>query len=473
MIFQTCVTLDRYGNNSGMAGPVQVLWGDSLIWQDEKQQYHPWLATWETSDDYLEWTFHLRDDAYFSDGTKLTAEDVAFTYDRNINAPTAVNDPISGVIQRTEVIDEHTIKFHFKAISPAAYECLYGYSIISKAAFEKNPDHYYDLPMGTGPYEITAYDPVDFKMSFAKKADWWGWKVLGMESNVDFIEMEYVSEQATRINALRAGDVQIIDNVSPGNFQTLLSNNLAYGVWDTLGMGLLMLNMNPGSAMSDDANLRQALSLCIDRAGIVQSLRGGAGSVMDYPVQAGWVGYKAGTNVYRYDPKLAADLVKSSKYDGRVLNMIYRNSGESEIAQAIQAFADAVGIKIDITLVEPATYSDMLRAGNYDIGLREWSGSCGENTKFFYEFLGQDLFNNGYGKVNPDFSAMALTLQFLNDPKKIADTRSQLFASMAENYAPHIYMYTQFSSYAFSPNISGLQYFSAFNNIDYRMIIVN
>lgn len=472
MVYQTCPTLDRYGDHSGMAGPVQVLWGDSLIWLDENNKYQPWLATWETSDDYREWTFHLRDNVYFHNGNKLTAEDVAFTYNRNIENPTAINDPISGVVERVEVIDPLTVKFYFKNVHPGVYECLYGYSIINKAAYEANPEHYYDLPIGTGPYEITYYDPIDSKMSFKKAPSWWGWEVLGFESNVDIIEFEYVSEEATRINALRAGDVQVIDNISPSNFQTITNNKLSYGVWDTMGMGLMMLNMNPGTVFNNDSDLCKALSLCVDRESIVQNIRGGAGSVMDYPVQKGWVCYKAGTDVYKYDPKLAAELVSKSKYDGRKLKLVYRSSGESETVQAIQAFASAVGINIEIQLLEKAAYSDVLIAGNYDIAFREWSGSCGENTKFFYEFLGQDLFNNGYGKINPEFAELALSLQIINDPDEIKRVRTQLFESMAENYAPHIYLYTQFFTGAYSPNISGIRYYGAFNNLDYRRMVI-
>lgn len=473
MTYRSCDSLDRYETNTEFGGHAQFMWGDALIFIDENNQYQPWLAEkWTTSDDFLEWTFTLRDDVYFHDGNKMTAEDVAFTYTRNLDEPDSNNSPITDITEAVEVIDERTVKFTFNAVNPAVYEIFYGYSVIEKAAYEADPTGYYKLPIGTGAYKITYYDSINGVLKFEKNESWWGWAATGTESNVDYIEVQYISEEATRINALRAGDVQIIDNVSPSNFGTLESEGLGYTVWDTLGMGLLMLNMNEGTVFHSDENLRQALSYCIDRQGIVDALRGGAGSAMDYSVQTNWTGYVGGTGVYNYDAEKAAQLVKNSDYDGRTLELIYRSSNESEIAQAIQAYANAVGISINITLVESSTFSEMLKGGNYDIALREWSGSCGENCKFYYEFLGYDYFNNGYGTIDPEFTELATSLQVLMDDGEIANAREQLFATMAEEYAPHIYLYTQYLVCAYAANISGVNYYPALN-VDYRLLTVN
>jgi ABC-type transport system substrate-binding protein len=473
MTYRSCDSLDRYATNSPFAGHAQFLWGDALIWIDEANTYHPWLAkSWEMSDDYLTWTFRLREDVYFQDGTQMTASDVAFTYDRNIDNPGGVNGPIVNYLIATEVVDDFTIKFHFSSMNPSCYEMLYGYSIINKAAYEANPEHYYDLPLGTGAYRITSFDPVTMRLSFEKNLDWWGWAELGSESNVDIINVSYIQEEATRVNALRSGDVQVIDGISPTNFGVLESSGFSYNAWDTAGMGMLMLNMNSDRSFHNDANLRAALSYCIDRASIVESINGGAGNAMDYSVQAGWDGYVASTDYYKYDPDHAAELMKGSKYDGKTLSMLYRTDKESELAQAIQAYASLIGISINLQLFDNNTYQEMLRGGSYDIALREWSGSCGENCKFYVEFLGEDLFNNGYGKLSPEFKELAMSLQNLMDAEEITKVRTELFAHMAENYTPHIYLYTQFLVCAYGSGISGIRYYPMLN-VDYRNMTVN
>jgi peptide/nickel transport system substrate-binding protein len=473
MTYRDCITLDRYALNSAFTGHAQFLWGDALIWIDEDNTYHPWVAeSWEMSDDYLTWTFYLRKDVYFQDGTQMTANDVAFTYDRNIDNPGGANGPIVNYLEATEVVDDFTIKFHFSSMNPSCYEMLYGYSIIRKAAYEADPEHYYDLPLGTGAYRVTFFDPVTSRLSFEKNPDWWGWTVLGSESNVDTINVTYIQEEATRINTLRAGGVQIIDGISPANFGTLESSGFSYDAWDTAGMGLLILNMNSDHGFHNDENLRAALSYCIDRAAIVESINGGAGHAMDYAVQDGWDGYVAGSDYYKYDPGHAAELMKGSKYDGKTLSLIYPTDNLSETAQAIQAYAGLIGININLQLRAGPSYLETLSGGNYDISLREWSGSCGENSKFFIEFIGEDLFNNGYGKLNRKFQDLALSMQHLMDAEEIAKVRTEFFAHMTENYAPHIYLYTQFLVCAYDSGISGIRYYPMLN-IDFRNMTVN
>lgn len=135
---------------------------DTLVTLDEEQNVVPSLAeSWEVSDDGLEWTFHLRDGATFSNGRALTADDVVYTYDRMLDPDTGSGNAylLAGVVD-VAAVDERTVTITLDEPNVA----LLGHLAVNKSvgiiARESVEDGTINTqPIGTGPFMITDFQP--------------------------------------------------------------------------------------------------------------------------------------------------------------------------------------------------------------------------------------------------------------------------------------------------------------------------
>ncbi len=112
---------------------------DSLVYPDTKGDPLPHVATsWETSDDTLTWTFHLRDDVAFHDGTPLTAADVKYSMDRLTMIGEGYAFLFLGRVSSTDIIDDHTVQFKLSQPFGPFISTLYRLYIVNKALVEAN-----------------------------------------------------------------------------------------------------------------------------------------------------------------------------------------------------------------------------------------------------------------------------------------------------------------------------------------------
>lgn len=134
---------------------------DTLFRLDAEGNPEPWLATeYEVSEDGLEWTFTLRDDVYFHNGEKMTAEDVVFSWETALaENPTAATSMLNG-LAAGEVIDDTHVKATLSHVSPAFLNmlCTQMGVIINKAYYEEvgGAEGYAAHPVGTGAYKFVS-----------------------------------------------------------------------------------------------------------------------------------------------------------------------------------------------------------------------------------------------------------------------------------------------------------------------------
>ena len=167
----------HYHNFGGNKGLIPNLF-EALTAMDPRDRLTPGLAiAWRLIDDAT-WEFKLRPGVTFSDGTTLTADDVAFTIERVPKVPTTVTDMAEYVkaIARTEVIDPHTVRFHTKGPFPLAPEYLSAIGIVSRQHGEGASTSDYNTgkaAIGTGPFRFVSWARGD-RMVLARNETWWG-----------------------------------------------------------------------------------------------------------------------------------------------------------------------------------------------------------------------------------------------------------------------------------------------------------
>lgn len=217
-------TLDPHAQNELYTNALNNLVYEYLVSYDKQVRLTPVLATsWQITSPTT-WTFNLRRDVKWQDGTPFTADDVVFSFERAKQSGTTFKlySNQAGVARK---IDDHTVEFRTDAPNPILPITLTNIFIISKAWCErnnatrvqdfKNKEETFSSrnAMGTGPYRLKVFES-GVKMEFEKNPDWWGIKAGLYEGNVDTIEYRPISNPATRMAALRSGEIDFVQDPS-------------------------------------------------------------------------------------------------------------------------------------------------------------------------------------------------------------------------------------------------------------------
>lgn len=242
---------------------------------------------WEISEDKLKYTFHIREDAKWSDGKKLTADDFVYSYRRVVDPKTA--SPIAYLMYYIKnakninmgkkqidtlgvtAIDENTLTIELE--NPTLYfeDILASggcYVPVREDIINKYGDDWTWKPesyIGNGAYKMTERKP-DELIAFELNTNYWDYKnQVAKKINFVLIADEYIS-----LNAVRTGDVDFSINAPPiGEIESLIKENLM-AVSDIIGV--YYLDLNTKDKTLSDKRVRKALSLAIDRNYIVSNI---------------------------------------------------------------------------------------------------------------------------------------------------------------------------------------------------------
>ena len=310
-------SLDPHFHNIGTNNATMRNIYDRLIHMDADMRLQPALAVSWTPVDDLTWDIVLRDGVMFHDGTSFGPEDVVFTVGRIPqvpNSPSAFTKfvgPIAGI----EVIGANTLRITTNAPTPLLPNDLAQVSILSKetteAYFAANPDiaetaelvdssHYNSggLAIGTGPYKLVEWAP-DSPLVLTVNADYWG--AAPAFSDVVF---RPIQNDAARLAALQSGDVDLIDGLPTGDIARIQADS-NFAVFEAASNLAVYLHLDSdretspfvtakdGSAIANplrDVNVRKAISMAVNRAGIASAIMDGAAKPAGQMLDQGFAG---------------------------------------------------------------------------------------------------------------------------------------------------------------------------------------
>jgi len=241
---------------------------EGLVAMDRTGKIVPALAeSWTVSGDGLTYTFKLRDNARFHDGTPFSARDVKFSFERAVapdstNAQRWIFTPIASV----EAPDPVTAIIKLK--QPTAnfvYGLAWGDAIIVSALTAADNK---TRPVGTGPFKFARWNRGD-RLEFERNAEYWGQRPALAKAVFRFI-----GDPQAQVAALRAGDIDAFTNLSAPEAIAQLKADPKLKV--TLGKteGEVILAMNNGKAPFSDVRVRQAISHVLDRKTIALGVYG-------------------------------------------------------------------------------------------------------------------------------------------------------------------------------------------------------
>jgi len=386
-------TLDPNVSTFSVVGRMGFHMFDQLLREPSPGQFVPGLATrWEVNPAADEYTFYLRQDVKFHDGTPFNAEAVKYTFDRIVNPDLRSQLALSliGPYDSSTVVDPYTIRVKFKSgyapfLDSVSQPFL---SIVSPTAAQRLGADFGTNPVGTGPFKFDSYQ-TDNQVRMIKNPDYaWAPSVYRHSGPpyLDAIAWRIISDPATRVAALKAGEVHVIDDLPLQNYAELQGNS-AYQIIEGVmaGSGYSMM-INVTRPPTDDVKVRQAMAWATDKTGIIRSTWNGLFAPACSVLTSITFGYDPATcQAYTYDPARAAALLDEAgwRLDGDVrkksgeelvIKLYYRADQPVNVSQAtfIQASWQQVGIKVELNGLAQAGYFDAVRRGDHN--MQPWWG---------------------------------------------------------------------------------------------------
>jgi len=404
--------IDPHINASAELGIPLTSVYDTLVYRkldasvEAKEQFVPGLAeSWEISDDGLTYTFRLRGDVSFHDGTSFNAEAVRANIERIVNPDTGSQKAVFllGPFDSVEVIDEYSVAIHLSApYAPLLDGLAQVYlGMASPAALADWGKDYQFHQVGTGPFRFAEYVPNDH-MTLVRNENYnWGPSIYDHPgpAYLDEIEFRFFTDPAGRALALEAGDADVMGELPPLDAARLRQDS-DFVIMPTAIPGQpLGLMLNTQRSPLDDVRVRQALLFATDRTTIAQALFAGESPPATGPLTAATFGYDPSLRErYPYNPDEARALLREAGWadsdgDGTldqdsqplILNAVLMTWGSvPEVAQLVQSQWLEVGVALrSETLTYPAAL-EAAREGEYHIIPQNFSGSDPDLLRTYY-----------------------------------------------------------------------------------------
>lgn len=401
--------IDPHLNASSELGvPLSSVYDTLVVLDPGTGEFVPGLAeTWSVSPDGLNYTFSLRRDVRFHDGTRFDARAVQANIEYTLNPDHHSQKAafMLGPLNRVEVVDEFTARFVLdKPYAPLldSLSQVYLGMASPQALAEWGPGEYQFHQVGTGPYRFTEYVPNDhLTLQANAEYDWAPPVYRQRRPSIGTITFRFFTDPATRALALESGEADIVGEIPPQDARRLTEQGdfVLYPV-PIPGQPLQFL-INSARPPTDDLRVRQALLVGTDRAAIVQTVFGDTSPVAQGPLSAIQTGGPAGDGLPAYDSAQAARLLDDAGWhldpasglrtrDGQPLEVtvvVPPWGNNPDVAQLLQAQWSRLGLQV--RLVAVASFGQLKEAQ-----------SAGD-----YSLIGVNLFGTDPDLLRPFFTS--------------------------------------------------------------------
>ncbi len=430
-------TLDPHKNAQTAGGdPYLLPIYDRLTRLDDTFELQPMLAeSWEFAPDGSTLTFHLHDDATFTDGSPVDATAVKANIDRARTLEGGVHVQTLAAITDVTVADPTTVVIALAKGNGAQLPVLFagnGGMIINPKAFA-DPKADLTTSIGTGnesgPWIVTSFEPgPGGKVTYERRpdiADYWD-KDAGKIAKLEWLN---IPTAAQRINAVRAGDITMgqVTGVDVQQAKQLVDSGEQAGQFFRQPLIPQQLWLQASRPPLDNLELRQAIQLAIPKDTITQGLFSGNCTVtnQDYPEGTHWASSATVAKAPQYDPDKAKQLLAESGVDPTF--KLYASETWKAQGQAVQQALNDVGMKVTLE-VDPRTPGGPTFAnGDFDSQQGAFVSSPDPSQ------LLTDLYFGGVGLVpEADRVPYADLIAQLSDPVNDQDERAAIFDKIAE-----------------------------------------
>ena len=450
---------------------------EPLIRYDEELKLQPGLAeSWTLSPDGLTWTFNLRKDVKFSDGTPFTADDAVAVINRYKGVSGWPSGFLGGIIfpeiygdpTAIEKIDDHAFKIVYATPRPLLpYSISNHYSaMFSRNSWLENLDFKPGGPIGSGPYKLVDWKRDQY-IVLERNENYWSTK-----PTLTKITLKYYSNANSRLAALKAGEIDALvelGSVLPVQAREL-SSDPAFTVAQHASSCNTYLGYNGTKAPFNDLRLRQAVDLAIDRQAFVRDLLYG------YTLPAKGIMIQPNTTWFNPDPaaQVKLDAAKAQALAKEALGgnraraiLAFTPPSEGignwpypQMGAYLQAMLRPLGIDLELKQFETAALNDARKQGEFDLVMANNCWATGDpnyilrrlmHSKSALQAPGSQ--NGGYN--NPEVDALLDQAMVEIDPARQKElyNRLQVIAAQEIPLSP---LYDQVTITAAHAHVKGL-----------------
>jgi len=410
---------------------------------------------WQVSPDGTVWTFTLRKNVKFHDGTPFDASAVVWNFDRwrLTTHPQHENKVKAGkafehfesqfggfddkcVIAKMEATAPATVRVTLRAPQGPflANLAMYSMGIASPHAVEKAGVEFGKSPIGTGPYKFVEWKAGQ-EVVLDANPDYWD---KGGIPKIPRLLIRNIKDNSQRLAALKAGEIQGFEGLNPDDVKVVRADpNLQILLRPTNTTGYVAFNFKVKEFQ--DKRVRLAFAHAINKKVIVEALYGGTGMVATQLQPPPLWGYNKDLKDYEYNPQRARELLKDAGF-GQGLKEITWEDGHKEplqfwympvarpyypnpkeIAEAIAADLAKAGVTVQLQTTDWTVYLDKRKNGQMPLYMLGWTGDNGDPDNFVcYFFCSPGISREGF-YANQALADLLMNAQQLTDhPKRAA-----------------------------------------------------
>lgn len=347
----------------------------------------PEIAEGVTQIDGTTWEFKIRQGITFHNGDPLTAEDVAFSYNRVVvegamEGQTSPRKGLMGSLQEVTIVDDYTVRFHLGAPESEL-------RVLTSSVFmQVMPKNYFEsvgiegfiaAPVGAGPFRFVEASYAERIVLERYDGYWGGAPDLVGEAGparVDRVIFEVISDPATSLAALRAGDIDIMQGVLADQIP-VIQNSPDVELKTGPGTNGMFLGFNTELAPFDNPIVRRAFAHAIDYDLLVEAVFGGlADPQYGLPVTWNSEVQHPGLIPYAYDPDLAAQMLASVGAAG--LQVTIDTLGPLLlVAEAIAQMLREIGVDAQVRTWETGALLEAVQSGSRQAVVQTWGNASG------------------------------------------------------------------------------------------------
>ena len=425
-----------------------------LLSYDDNGQLVNALAESHKQVDPTTMEFHLRKGLTFQDGSPLTSKNVKQTLEYLADPANSARDfSAMSDISLIETPDDTTVIIKLKSPNAAFLEYLAepAAGIVPESALKNGAAN----TVGAGPFKLSDYQK-GVAMTFVKFDGYYD----ASEVKLNNLKVDFYPDGQARTNALRNGDVDLIDYVPWENFDVIKSDSN------------LVLDSQPGTFMYLVFNIskkgpfanpkvREAVAYAVDRNKIVQSVFSGYGKALGgMPIPESSPFYDASrTSTWKFDPRKAKELLAEAGYPNGFDATILASSQyafHQDTAVSVQADLKAVGINLKLDSPDWATRIQKGNAGDYDVAVNGTGGIVNDPSFLADLLIGPPSYRRPFGYQDQETTDLLAKGTSTLDTK----TRKQIYAEL-ENHllqtAPIVSLTTREQGFAYNKNVKGFK----------------
>lgn len=416
---------------------------DGLVrYKDGTLEVEPALAkSWKISNDGKTYTFHLREDVKFHDGSPFNADAVKFNFDRMLNDDHPYHDtgpfPLAfffSAIQKTTVLDPYTVQFSLdKPYAPLLSNLAYPTGlIVSPASVKKQGDKFGRNPSGTGAFKFKLWES-NRRVVVERNENYWDGP-----PPLKVVVFRPITDANTRVTEMLSGGIDLMVEVPPDNIATF--NNPTFNVYEQAGPHLWFLILNCKEGPFQSRKVRQAANYAINKKALVENILQGTAEVAAGPTPPAFAwAYNNDLSPYPYNPDKARRMIREAGYADSDLTFYVTEGGSGMLdpipmGTAIQADLAKVGLNVSIETYEWNTFLGKVNPGlegKADMAEMAWMTNDPDTLPFLT--LRSDAwpdkggFNSGY-YANSEVDRLLEKARVSTDQ----DTRARLYKEMQE-----------------------------------------